>query len=347
MLKQKIVNLGFYPVMLGCVCVSTYATYKGLKPVSHEMTPLFTAVIFLFLVLSLTAFHSRREEEKPTAKVLAFFALALVFSTASNINFFYTNFLQGDLARTGYQVALQSFKIDIEDAKKRLNENKQLTDVVAKAAKVEALLTSLTAQTTDPLRQGPGPLARSIIADIRHELPGLPELAVPSIRKDGDYSSWLNRFSEVVRATLHNTVSEAQRNYLKLVVDMDTDYESYTRTGERLNKILLSGSVADETQKLLAEMDRKLVDYQGTVNRLVITGTQPWSPPRSIDPEAWRIGDVFRTIHSAFSENGYIGIFFAALFTSLAIDCMPLLYALMLVAPVKPEEEGEWVLDAR
>ena len=327
--------------------MSAYATYKGLKPVSHELTPLFTAVIFLFLVLSLTAFHSRREEKKPIAKVLVFFALALVFSTASNINFFYTNFLQADLARTGYQVALQSFKIDIEDAKKRLNENRQLSDVVARSAKIEALLTSLTAQITDPLQQGPGPLARSIIADIHHELPGLPDLAVPSIRKDGDYSLWLNRFSEVVRATLHNSLSEAQRNYLRLVDDMDTDYESYARNGQRLNKIFTSGSVADETQKLLEEMDRKLVDYQGAVNRLVTTGTQQWSPPRPIDTKAWLIGDVVRTIHSAFSESRYIGIFFASLFTSLAIACMPLFYSLMLVTPIKPEDEGEWALEAR
>lgn len=336
---RKLANGLFYLLLIAFLVISFNATFYGLKPTLDFLAGFGTVGIIIALFGSTMMIHWLRRSS-PDASILgpvAMLGLALIVSTASNVNFFYTTYLQRDLSRNAVESALESFKIDIEDAKKTLRADDKLAQVIGFRAEIERLLGNLREQMLDPLNPGFGAKSAAIMAEIKQKLPSVTELALPASRRKEDLLGWYGRYEKVVRDNLGATVSDQQKDYLALVRDMDADYASYTLAAETLKREGNAALIRDAHEA----MARKLTEYQASVNRLLTMSSRSWTPPRPIDPEANRIGDIVRTWGSVFKGEGDPRALFWTIVASLIIDLFPLFYSLWVVKrPLPGEYDG-------
>jgi hypothetical protein len=326
---QKLINLLFYPIMIVCVSISTIASYYGLEQTLGSYTLAGASVICMVLFGSTLAANEAKKLRSSLSGPLLLFCIALVFSTASNFNYFYTRYLALDLARNAYETTVENFKLNIEDAKKRLADDQKLTQVLGLSAKIDALLTNLKAQITDPSRKGVGSRARGIVDDVRRLLP-LTDLADPVTNNDEDLLRWFNQLEGLIRANLKNAASDQQKDYLQLVHDMDEAYSLYSAKIEALRRAI---NAPIYVRELMEEMKRKMTEYTAGVNRIISDGGKAWAPPKDIDPEAGRVGDIVRTIEAVFRTGGNISVAVWSIIVSLFIDLMPITYSFMAVKP--------------
>jgi hypothetical protein len=138
---------------------------------------------------------------------------------------------------------------------------------------------------------------------------------------------------------VESKASEAEKEYLKLVADMETSYKTFENQIQGVEAPGSSKSLAIGAQELVESMHRKLIGYQAGVNKLLSSANKAWVPPRSIDPDAGRIGDIPRTFSSVFREGGSSAIFAVCVLLSLLIDSIPLLLSVLIVK--RPEEEDD------
>src|SRR5208337_1413848 len=100
MADRFLTNLIFYVILVCFLTISTYATYHGLLPSLQLLAKPATAGIVLTLAGCTMAIHFlRRKTNASIIGPLFVLALALFVSTASNVTFIYTNYLEADLVR--------------------------------------------------------------------------------------------------------------------------------------------------------------------------------------------------------------------------------------------------------
>ena len=327
MSERKFANMGFYPMLFSFLSISMVATYYGLKPTLGSLTFLGTAGIIIALFGSTMMIHWLRKSS-PDANVggpVAMLGFALIVSTLSNVTYFYSSYLEKDLSHSALQKALDSFKIDVEDAKKKLGADEKLAAVVGFKAEIERSLNSLREQLLDPLNIGPGPKVKAIMADIKSKLPSLTDPALPTSRNKDELQAWYDRYARLVNENAAAVVSDEQKEYLQLKEEMDADYVAYANAAETLKR---EGGAA-LIREQMEIMAHKLVQYQGSVNRLL--SHSKWSPPQPIDPATNWIGDIARTWGSLFKGEADVRVFVWSILASLIIDLFPLLYSLLVV----------------
>ncbi len=321
---RKAANAAFYPILLGCLIVSTATTFYGLVPSLSILAYPLTAVIVLFLFGCTLMIHYTR---KRTADRVAIIFLVMLFpllaSTASNVNFMYTFYYQRTLARITYESALKKFDTDIEAAKGRMRDDPKFAQAVAFKGEIDQLLVGLRNELTDPNNIGAGSKASGIVAEIKRKLPPLTVLTFPSTRNKTELLSWFNQFKQVVDETVLAAYSDQQREYVQLRDEMGRKYRAYSDAGETLKRGINLGAINDTLENMAAD----LAGYRNRVNRL-LSGNQSWELPEIIDPEAARIGDIVRTWTSVWKEGGAPAALIWFIVISLFIDLAPLFYSL-------------------
>lgn len=87
---DKVVNLIYVIVVIICVSISTWASYGGLKASLGQLSYLGAALIGLILLASDLAMSSARRNRRGVGRIFLAFLCAILFSTASNFNYFYS-----------------------------------------------------------------------------------------------------------------------------------------------------------------------------------------------------------------------------------------------------------------
>ena len=334
MREHKLIELLFFVMLAALLSISTMATYYGLKPTLGSFSFLGTVGIVIALFGSTTMIHWLRKSspDSSIAGPVAMLCFALIVSTAANVTYFYTAYLERDLSHSALQTALKNFKTDIEDAKKTLDADEKLAAVTSFKTDIKRSLDNLHEQLLDPLNKGLGTKSLSIMADIKHRLPSSTEPALPTSRKQDDLQAWYDRYARLVNENAAAAISDQQKEYLRLKEQMDADYVAYANASETVKP----EETAALIRKQMETMGRKLVQYQGSVNRLLSHSS--WSPPQPIDPDANWIGDIARTWGSVLKGEGDMRVFIWSLVASLIVDLFPLLYSLLVVKrPVSDE----------
>lgn len=316
----------FVLIVIICVAVSTMASYGGLSTSLGKYALLGACLMGLILFVSNLAISEARRKRESVMLPLLAFCLGLIPSTASNFNYFYTNYLQSDLSRTAYIASVEKFRKNIESAKKRLSDDQKLQIASSKVDEVTRFLSNLSAQIRDPGAPGYGPRAREIVDAIRKLLPNMTAVAEPQKGIDAAVA-WLTIFEQLVRSNLNSAVPEEMRLTLQLRDEMDSAYKKYA---DRITAVQVTDSSAASVQTWIENMRRQMGEFQAQVNR-ALSGGSPWTPPETIDPEAGRVGDIVRTFESVFKDGGNFGVAIWSLILSLFIDMAPFLYAVLLI----------------
>ena len=333
MKPQKLINFIFYPLLVICVSISTFAFYFGIEQTLGQLTLPGTIVIALMLFGSTLAINEARfRKNGQLIGPFVLFAVALIFSTASNFNYFYTRYFQLDLSRSTARTALHNFKLDIGAARTALDADQKLTQVVGLRGEIDKGLLSLRNEITDPLNSGAGPKAQGIINDLKRRLPSLTLPTLPGTRDKDELLKWYASFEKIVYDHLALAANANQKDYLALARDMNDAYAFYTNAVEALHRAADAPALVPD---MLEEMSRKMVEYTAAVNKLVTVGPKEWKPPHSIDPEAGRVGDIVRTISSVFKDGGDPRIALWAIIVSLFIDLAPIFYSFLAVRKIE------------
>lgn len=337
MSERNFVNALFYLMLAALLTISTVATYYGLKPALGSMAFLGTAGIVIALFGSTTMIHWLRKTSPETsiAGPVAMLCFALIVSTAANVTYFYTAYLERDLSHSALQRALDDYYSDIESAKKTLDADEKLAEVGVFEVEIKRFLDNLHEQLLDPLNRGDGSKVRAIVAGIKSRLPSLTDLALPASRNKDELQAWYDRYARLVNQNAAAAISDQQKEYLRLKEEMDAAYVAQAHAAETDKQVATAALVREQMEA----MGHKLAQYHGRVNRLLSHST--WTPPKTIDPDANRIGDIARTWGMIFRGEGDVRVFLWSLAASLIIDLFPLLYSLLVVRrPVAGEFEG-------
>jgi hypothetical protein len=332
----RIVNALYVPLVFICVGISTWASYNGIKISLGQLAYFGAALIGLVLFASDLAMNDAKRNGKPLYKALIAFSFALIFSTASNFNFFYTQYIEQSFSKANYLRAVNQFEQNIRSAVRRLSEDPDINETEQRLSELGTLKLNLRKQVLDPGRPGVGPRAREIVENIRRLLPQMTDIAPPSINSSTDeLEEWVDRFETLVDANFRKTVPEVLQNYYDLRKDMDKWLQFYK---DRITNFQ-DGNANNETAVTLIEnMATKIAEYETKVNRIV--DSPRWQPPQRLQPARARIGEIVETFKSVFSKSGDIAVALWSLVLSMFIDLIPLIYALTLIRPIEPEQVG-------
>lgn len=332
--SSTLVGLIFFLILFVCVVISTLASYEGLYPTLREYSALGAAIIALLLFVSNIVMKQNRQRGLGVGRPLMIFGVALIVSTLSNFNFFYSNFLGRDTAAASFATNYQSFNTNVEAAETLLGNDPQLSSALARRAEVRQELDNLRAQALDPLNPGLGPEAQKHISAIYAMLPGLTPKAREGRNDASLLTRWLAEFDELVVGRLNATAPAELRRYFELKQSIERAQEDLDRFNIELRK---PGATAAkvEIEEQIRVMRDSSAELEVVVNELVTT-QERWTLPREIDTESGKTGDIVRTLQTVLSGYGNTGVALIALCLSLFIDLVPILYAYALFS--RPDE---------
>ena len=100
--NRAVIGTMYLIITLICVLVSTYASFQGYKTTLRLLAFPGALLIGMGLFASDMVIKDGIRSRQAPLGALVFFAIVLLFSTMSNFNHFYTNFMQNKAAQTTY-----------------------------------------------------------------------------------------------------------------------------------------------------------------------------------------------------------------------------------------------------
>lgn len=332
----RVVNFLYIFIVLICVGISTWASYGGLKVSLGQVAYLGAALIGLTLFAADLGMNDAKRNNRPISRALFIFLFALVFSTASNFNYFYTQYFEAQFSRGNYVTAVNGLERNIRSGQQRLGEDPAIRATEERSSSLSTLTLNLREQVLDPNNPGVGPRAIEIIRQIKAALPEMTDLAFPARAANATQNEeWLKRFEELVDSNLRETVPPELTSYYDLRQDMERTLRFYK---ERIAQFqTATGADSALAVTLIENMASKTSEYEARVNRIV--GAPDWVAPVQLRASDARLGEIVETFKSVFTQSGDFGVAIWSLVLSLFIDLIPLIYALTLVRPTNPSRK--------
>ena len=331
-----LVGIIYIFLVISCVTVSTLASYKGLEPSLRDYAYLGAAIIALLLLASNITIMQNRRKGESTLPAFALFLFGLLFATASNFNYFYTNFLNVDVTQHAYSEAADGLRYDIDAAIKYMSTDINIQQAEEKRAKLSALLSNLREQCRDPQNPGCGLKARAHIDEIR-QIVQVTDLALPGPSTPPDkIEQFINKYTDLATDQLSRKEDSRVRDYRQLRNKAEQQLHGFQAKRvvvESGGRDLQLGAIRQD----IKNMKDLSLEIETKVNTIVPNPVR-WTLPVKIEAD-YEIGDIVRTFQSVFTHLGNPGVAFFSLILSLFIDCIPLIYVYLLVG--KQDEDTE------
>jgi len=333
---DRVVNFIYIFVVLICVSISTWASHGGLQVSLGPVAYAGAALIGLILFASDLGMSSAKRGNRSIMPALIAFCFALVFSTASNFNHFYTQYFDTEVSRNAFVRNLNIFEENVATAKARMIADPRIAVTEERLQKIEKLLDNFSTQVLDPKNPGVGARARQIQQEINRILPGITTIEPPlTTTPISEQQGFVRRYRSLVINNFQANVPSELSEYSKLRVDMERTLEEYKRL---IPTFASPNGVDSQTARdLVEQMMLKSRQYETQVNAII---SQPKDyKGQSIDPN-FNIGEIVQTFKSVFSAQGDYGVAIWSLILSLFIDLIPLIYAFTLVRPIDEIDKG-------
>jgi len=308
----------YYCVVVICIGISLYLTYFGFLRTFGELTLPFTIVIGLVLFLADFLVQKYREAGHSILLPLLLFLIGATFSTMSNFNFLYTNFMTQDVAAETIRAQYDVLRDDLVSTRARLVSLGVVQSELEKRDRIETELQNMLQQATDPNRPGCGQRCREHIVTINAQLSIPPtDLQVPADATR--FQDFFNRYSELVYEALDAEPSASTFVAVRVMQrDIDDALTRYNSPQEAIQTVGLS---------VLSEISDLSQDIERRANAL-LSDTQQVSHT-AIDPGAGRLGEIVYTLRNGFIDRPNLSATILSLVVGTVVDILPILVALI------------------
>lgn len=334
MKNRKLLGWLYLFLVIVCVGISTYSSYRGFSSSLGQLALPFALVVGVMLFGSDIVIRDNINAAKSYFLPLALvFMPALAVSTVSNFNFFYTNFMQQKTAEATYTNAWETFEKNMDRAKTALDAEPTFQNAANTRSLLSQQLANLRSQVLDPLRSGVGLEARQHMRIIEGQLEVPPtKFQVPARGDLTGLEEWLNRYTSSVETNLRAQINETAGGYL----DTLDEIEAYLITYRAKTKELQSNRAEitySEKLDYVNDMKSKTIVVEGKVNELLRRGDQKPIELAIVDRSDGQLGEIGYSLYHGFILRPDFIVTLLLLFLSFLIDCAPLAVAVGLFRP--------------
>ncbi len=323
---MPILRISYFAVVILCVGISVYLTYFGFERTFRELTLAFTAIIGLLLFAADFLIQRNRENGYPILPGILLFFIAATFSSLSNFNYLYTNFMTRDVTVSTMREQYAVFREDLQTTRARLGETRAVTEGASLRSRVENELEQMWRQMTDPSRPGCGERCEDHIQTLTALL-GTP---VTDLVRPGPSATqqemrvFFETFRGLVLAAM-GTRADNQR-YQDL-----TGLQRYI--DERLRFFGTAEDAIDEGAGLerIAVLSEESREIERRANALL--SAERAVTHRPIDPTLGRLGEIVFSLKNAFVEVPNRGATIMAAVLAVVVDIIPVIFALLVFRP--------------
>jgi len=330
--NRAVIGTMYLIITLICVLVSTYASFQGYKTTLRLLAFPGALLIGMGLFASDMVIKDGIRSRQAPLGALVFFAIVLLFSTMSNFNHFYTNFMQNKAAQTTYIDAYQKFESNMGVAKNVIAKDPEYSSAIKTEKYVKQELTNLRNQSQDPNNPGIGIEARGHQENIQDQLDvRVTNFAYPNNADATSVKNWVDTFEVAALSNLEQQLSPTLLKYEGTLNDIDTYLRDYKKKTESVNNDGWRFSAIDKLN-LVDEISQTTRRLEGQVNNLVV-GEQADLDMDYISKEEGQLGEIVYTLHHGFIRRPNVGVTMLSMILSMFIDLLPLLFALLLMRP--------------
>lgn len=321
-----IVRVVYYLLVLLCIGISLFLTFFGFEKTFGGLTVYFTAVIGLLLFAADYLMQRNRERGLPWAPAFFLFLLAATFSSVSNFNYLYTNFMTNDVLSATVREQYRVFSTDLTNTRARLIAVDAVREEGDRRARIETELRQMWTQMNDPARLGCGERCGEHIEAIE----ALLGIEITDLRRPGPASSdserkeFYDAFRGLVQEAQENSSVAGPFQEIRSVVgEIDERLEFYGNADDALRAgadLSILSQLSDDSEKI--ERD---------ANAVLPTG--PNVEHTFIDPTLGRLGEIVYSLKNGFVEVPNLSATIMAFVLSIVVDFVPILYALVAFRP--------------
>lgn len=313
-----VVRSVYYCIVFLCIGISLYLTYFGFLRTFNELTLPFTIVIGLVLFAADYLVQRYREAGRSVMLPLALFLIGAAFSSVSNFNFLYTNFMTRDVAAQTLREEYEVFRDDLVKTRAKLTGLAAVQSEAARRDRIETELLNMYKQATDPGRPGCGQRCREHIASINSSLSTPPtDLQISSAASAFD--GYFERYSQLVYAALD---AEPSASVYVSVRTMQRDIEAaltqFSSPQDAIQTVGLGvlGAMSDVSQDIERRANALLADTQRVSHHM-------------IDPSAGRLGEIVYTLKNGFVDRPNMSATILSVVAGSIVDWLPIIYAMI------------------
>lgn len=323
---MALIRVIYFGLVIICISISLYLTYFGFLRTFRELTLGFTAVIGLLLFAADFLIQRRRERGQSILPSFLLFLVAASFSTVSNFNFLYTNFMTRDVMASTLRDQYQIFRNDMVSTRRQLDELRLVREESALRSRIENELDQMWEQMTDPGRPGCGERCESHIQTILALVgTSITDLARPGLTAN-----------EASLRQFHETFSSLVRDAVRARSAAET-YEQIATLQRQIDERLRFFGTADEAieqgvgQARLAELSESSREIERRAN--AILPEEMRVEHSAIDPTLGRLGEIVYSLKNAFVERPNTGVTVMSLILASVIDFIPVIFAFIAFTP--------------
>ncbi|WP_147127187.1 hypothetical protein [Shimia ponticola] len=330
-----IIRVVYYLLVLLCIGISLFLTYFGFERTFGPLTIYFTGVIGLLLFAADFMLQRNRERGLPWAPAFLLFILAATFSSVSNFNYLYTNFMTSDVLASTVREQYRVFSTDLTNTSARLERLDAVQEESDRRARIETELRQMWTQMNDPARLGCGERCAGHINAIN----ALLGVEVTDLRRPGPSSTQAERkeFYDAFRGL----VQEAQENS-----SVAGPFQAVRAVISQIDERLAFYGNADDA--LRAGADLSVLSQLSDDSQMIEREANAVLPASAqvdhafIDPTLGRLGEIVYSLRNGFLEVPSLSATIMAAILSIVVDFVPILYAFVAFRPgeggVLPEE---------
>lgn len=316
----------YYILVSLCIGISLYLTYYGFEQTFGNLTLAFTAVIGLLLFAADYLIQRNRERGLPWMPAFMLFLMAAVFSTISNFNFLYTNFMTTDVLSETVRSQYDVFKTDLTDTRTTLDSLDVMQEEANRRASIETELAQMWSQMSDDSRPGCGERCGEHINAINALLGvTITDLARPGPSStEAERKSFYDNFRGLVgEAQVNSNVAGPYQAISVLISKIDERLTFYGNPDDALR--------AGANLSILAKLSQDSQQVEREANTLLISGE--FIEHTFIDPTLGRLGEIVYSLKNGLVEVPNLGASIMALILSIVLDFIPIIFALVAFRP--------------
>lgn len=337
-----IIRAIYYLLVFLCIGISLFLTYYGFEKTFLQLTIWFTAVIGLLLFAADYLMQQRRERGDSWAPAFMLFLLAAAFSSISNFNYLYTNFMTGDVLSITIREQYQVFSDDLTSTRTSLGSQTVMQNEQDRRDSLETELSQMWVQMNDPARVGCGERCAGHIVAINALLGvAVTDLARPDpSSSERERTEFYGAFRNLVlEAQETSGVSNAFGRIRNVIAQIEERLAFYGDADDALR--------AGVDLSILSQLSDDSLRIERVANAVLPADQEV--EHRKIDPTLGRLGEIPYSLHNGFVEVPSLSATIMAAILSIVVDFVPILFAFVAFRPGEfnpdPSEDDYDLLD--
>lgn len=330
MLGRAFLTIAYFGVVVLCVSFSTFTTFKGSEAMvgGWQLAAMLAAIVALCLMAA--DFRIRDDilnQGRVNALAIGLLAAAILISSLSHFNYFFTSFQGSQIARDAYRTQVARFEENMAIAAEALRNHGPLAEHSLRTQGVESGLARLRTELDDPSEQGFGEDAFGVTMQVR-QLVGseMAPLDDPDLgeSREAVYNPWYETFTREARAALSRLKppeATADENQINAIIAARAEVATFQTDISDPDSPVGAAAVMTETQELF-DFSNEVRVYM--IGRGLLDQAQEFT---DINTREGETGEIAYTLAQAARPQNLL-VTMLSIVLSLFVDLVPLLFAL-------------------